>query len=120
MAILDHGENDILQRLSRIRAWTQQRFSQLTHLMHLHSPISRLPNETLAFIFETVDQDAVTMSHVNRHWRCLALRLPFLWRNIRLGLCSDQIREHLNCSQPLSLAITFDIDEDSYDECFDD
>jgi hypothetical protein len=85
--------------------------------MHANSPISRLTNEILAFIFETVHQDAITVSHVNRHWRWVALRSPFLWRNVRLGLCSDQIREYLNRSQPLSLAITFDVvDKDLRDE----
>jgi hypothetical protein len=88
--------------------------------MHVNSPISRLPNETLAFIFETVHQDAITVSHVSRQWRHLAIRLPSLWKNISLSLCDDQIREYLNRSQPLSLVITFDVaDKDLRDEYSD-
>ncbi|KIM90511.1 hypothetical protein PILCRDRAFT_812259 [Piloderma croceum F 1598] len=107
ITILDHAQNDLLQRLSHVRAWRQQKSAQLTRLMHVNSLISRIPNDTLAFIFETVHQDAITVSHVSRQWRHLAIRLPSLWRNISLGLCSDQIEEYLNRSQPLSLAITF-------------
>jgi hypothetical protein len=110
IAILDHGQNDLLQRLSHVRAWRQQQLTQLTQLMHANSPISRLPDETLALIFETVHEDAIDISHVSRRWRYLTLRLPFLWKNIRLSLCIDQIRENLARSQPLSLAIIFDAD----------
>ena len=124
IAILDHGQNDILRRLAHVRTWRQQKVTQLTRLMHSNSPISRLPNETLAFIFETITQDAITVSHVNRHWRQLSLQLPSLWRNIS-GLCSDQIREYLNRSQPLSVAITLNVsneglqDDGLADEYFD-
>jgi hypothetical protein len=118
IAILDHGQSDILRQLAHVRTWKQQKLTQLTHLVHSNTPISRLPNEILAFIFESVPQRAIAVSHVNRHWRQLALRLPFLWKNIRLGLYSDQIMEYLNRSQPLNLAITFDVNDD--DLCDED
>jgi len=65
IAILNHKENDILQRLAHVRSWKQKKLAQLTHLMHTHSPISRLPNETLAIIFEILHEDAITVSHIN-------------------------------------------------------
>jgi hypothetical protein len=125
IAILNHAENNILQRLARVRSWKQQKLSQLTNLMHVHSPISRLPNETLAIVFEIIHEDAITVSHVNRCWRHLSLRLPILWRTVRLGLCIDQIRVYLHHSQSLSLAVTFDVDQalrggDSSNEDCDD
>lgn len=121
ITILDHGQNDLLQRLSHVRAWRQQKLAQLTHLVHANTPISRLPNETFASIFEIVHRDAIAVSHVSRQWRHLALRLPSLWRNIRLGMSIDQITEYLNRSQSLSLAITFDVvDNDLRDEHSDD
>ena len=117
IAILEHGQNDILQQLANVRTSKQQKLSQLTHLMHSNTPITRLPNEILAFVFECISQDAITISHVNRHWRQLALRLPSLWRNIHLGPCNDQIVEYLNRSQPVSLTITLDVnDEDLRDD----
>ncbi|KIM86115.1 hypothetical protein PILCRDRAFT_5181 [Piloderma croceum F 1598] len=126
IAILDHSQNDILQRLANVRAWKQQKLLQFTHLVHTNTPISRLPNEILAFIFESMPQHAVAISHVNRHWRQVALRLPFLWKHIHLSLHSDQIVEYLNRSQPLNLAITFDVNDDNFrgedhpDEGFDE
>ena len=122
ITILDQGQNDLLQRLSHVRAWKQQKITQLIHLVHANAPITRLPTEILALIFGIVHQDAITVSHVDRHWRNLALRSPLLWRNLHLGLCNDQIREYLNRSLPLSIAITLDVvdkyfrDEDSRDE----
>ena len=68
IAILDHGQNDLLQRLAHVCAWRQQKLTKLMCLMHANAPITRLPNETLAFIFESVPQDAITISHVNRYW----------------------------------------------------
>jgi hypothetical protein len=65
-----------------------------------------------------------SLSHMKRHWRQLSLQLPSLWRNIS-GLCSDQIREYLNRSQPLSVAITLNVsneglrDDSLADEYFD-
>jgi hypothetical protein len=64
--ILDHAQNDILRRLSEVRAERQYRVAQFAKLVYDHTPISRLPNEVLAIVFEAGHQDATSLSHVDR------------------------------------------------------
>jgi hypothetical protein len=120
IAILDRvlSQNDILQRLSNVR---QQKAIQLGHLIHVNTPISRLPNEVLAFIFKVVHQNIVTVSHVNQRWRSVALGLPSLWTKIRTDQDPNEMAEYLNRSQPLSLAITINtFDKPCNDDPCDD
>lgn len=55
-----------------------------------HAPISSLPSEILAAIFETghtsqspEDRFEITISHVSQHWRDIAIGMPRLWTGIR-------------------------------------
>jgi hypothetical protein len=120
IAILDHAQNDLLRRLSEVRARRQHGVAQLTKLVYDNTLISRLPNEVLAIIFEAGPEDAISVSHVNRRWRYIATRLPSLWRNIHFPDQSpDEIMMRLHRSQSLSLAITIVADSVVHDANYD-
>lgn len=115
IAVLDHAAQDLPHQFSHVLPGRRQNVAQLTQLFYDNSPISRLPNELLAFIFEAARSYALYLSHVNRRWRCVALQSPSLWRNIHLPNQSfDEIVEYLNRSHPLSLIITIDVDDGDF------
>lgn len=113
IAFLDREEAELVHQLAHIRAKKQHKLTGLSMLKHANSPISRLPVELLAFIFELTVKlkwpDApLKLSHVNRSWREIAIHSPFLWRNIRLKAKAypEKIEAYLIRSQPLSIAVT--------------
>lgn len=113
--IADHAAQDLPQQFSLVPPRRQQNIAQLTQLLYGNSPISRLPNELLAFIFEAAHSYALDLSHVSRCWQYVALQLPSLWRNIQLPNQSfDEIIEYLKRSHPLGLAITIDVDDGEF------
>ena len=79
--------------------------------MHANTLISQLSNETLE-LYPGVPPPC----HTDRHYRKLTFRLPFLRRNLYLCLRSDQIGEYLNRTQPLSIAIAFEVVDEYLEE----
>ncbi|KAF8964173.1 hypothetical protein BDZ97DRAFT_914389 [Flammula alnicola] len=72
-------------------------------------PINGLPVEILAFIFELgAEQDTffpITVSHVCRDWRQIALQTPSLWRCITLGPEERMWRERIRRAHACPLDI---------------
>lgn len=79
--------------------------------MRRQHPIVALPAELLALIFSLGTQDdpmfPVTVSHVCRAWRALALHTPSLWRHVmldaRLDMWAERIRRAKACTLDISL-----------------
>ncbi|KAG2010079.1 hypothetical protein CC2G_012927 [Coprinopsis cinerea AmutBmut pab1-1] len=71
--------------------------------------IQRLPVEILALIFIQGAQDdvyfPVTVSHVCRAWRRIALRTPALWRRITLGPQERMWKERIKRARACSLDV---------------
>ena len=92
------------------------------------APVSALPNEILASIFEMGYPYGlhIKASHVMRHWRDVVINMPILWTSISLrGIESlDQAETYLKRSQNCSLDIQFDFPRLSnkssamYTECY--
>ncbi|KAF5338936.1 hypothetical protein D9611_008705 [Ephemerocybe angulata] len=91
---------------------------QLRHRVRQHPDsnsdlhfIHRLPVEILALIFLAGSEDdiffPVTISHVSRAWRQIALRTPTLWRRISLSpkerMWKERIRRARACSLDIQL-----------------
>ena len=77
--------------------------------------LDRLPPEVLCIIFEFVvmgeegaqDVAAISLSHVNRAWRRLALILPHLWTKIELGDGPGKVLTFLDRSKNSLLDVSF-------------
>ncbi|KAF9483426.1 hypothetical protein BDN70DRAFT_873935 [Pholiota conissans] len=72
-------------------------------------PINEIPVEILCLIFESgTEADVffpITISHVCREWRQIALHMPSLWRRIELGHEDRMWRERIRRAQGCPLDI---------------
>lgn len=77
--------------------------------------VSTLPNEVLAIIFKTAHlsqgskyRTEVTISHVTRRWRHVALATPRLWTTIHRAMCEsfDRLETYLQRSDPILFDLT--------------
>lgn len=75
---------------------------------HLHF-IHRLPVEILALVFRAGEEDdlffPITVSHVCRAWRHIALRTPTLWRRIVLSPRENMWKERIRRARACSLDV---------------
>ena len=80
-------------------------------LRHEHLRPSNLPPELLAYIFTLGTQDdpllPLTLTHVCKSWRALALQTPSLWRLVsldgRLRLWKEYLRRSRQCTLDVQL-----------------
>jgi F-box-like len=81
-----HVANELAESLEKTVASLQSDLGQLHGLLH---PLRHCPDEVLGLIFEEARRDfadAVTLSHVCRRWRAIAISSPRLWSRIDLAL----------------------------------
>ena len=95
------------QDISRPRQLRRRHISEHKRAHTIH----RLPLELLAHVFVLGAEDdanfAITISHVCRTWRILALRTPVVWRRITLAadlnFLGERIRRARSCTLDIQL-----------------
>lgn len=75
-----------VERLDVQLATMQTNFNELTNRS---APVASIPNEILSAVFEADNQSTssfgITVSHVTRHWRNVAMNTPSLWTCIDIS-----------------------------------
>ncbi|KAL1758044.1 hypothetical protein FB107DRAFT_272287 [Schizophyllum commune] len=103
-AVMNNGSDLPLSVITELEEGTRQLQLALTRAKNLHSPSNKLPDEVLELIFELrrpqyddflpcwpsdrMLRECLSITHICRRWRRVALGLPLLWSTI--DLCHDR------------------------------
>jgi hypothetical protein len=104
-----------VERLDALLAQMQAKFNDLSNRA---APVASLPNEILSTVFEagclslpspSLSSFEITVSHVTRHWRDVAMNTPSLWTVIAIlnrKYVLDMVEAYLARSKSLTLDIS--------------
>lgn len=106
---------DVIRREVELRRATvhglYEEIAELQSIHNLVAPINSLPPELLNMIFSCVEDastentDLISVTHVCRHWRDIALHAPILWTRIALKH-PEGVRTFLDRSKALPLRVS--------------
>ncbi|KAH9857714.1 hypothetical protein C2E23DRAFT_881283 [Lenzites betulinus] len=93
-----------------------EQIAELQTIHNLVAPVNNLPPELLSMTFAYVEagstgnKDLITITHVCRHWRDIALQAPVLWTRIALKH-PEGVRTFLDRSKALPLTVSLSTDQ---------
>jgi hypothetical protein len=114
---LERTKRDCLLKVEEIDPLWHSKRAQLAHLVNEASPISSLPNEILAMIFEARYSSSayelpfeILVTHITRRFRNIAISNPQLWNRIRITLNGNPAeKEVLSIYLSRSAALPLDL-----------
>ncbi|KAJ3528839.1 hypothetical protein NMY22_g9249 [Coprinellus aureogranulatus] len=92
-------------KISELRCKRSQHIDFIAQNLYITSPARRIPSDILSMIFQecvnapsphSSTHTAVTLSHVSRNWRRVALNMPRMWTalNLSIRLSDAHAEEH--------------------------